>query len=290
MEKKNISQKQTKIDQQHKQTKHNKLLSPRHQEVTKTGESLQSQFYSHLAMSAAAASLAALVGHLEPYHSLVNTSMVEFIVSDLFSTLPADVQTELLAMNDEQIAAIPTKLIENADDNTAVGDVVAGLRKHSLELLGLVREESPGKSEDVDMLQFLDRIMPQKKMHEVCQMSKCVADLTSDHEVASLVDIGSGKGYLSQLLAAWYKIPVLAIDNQVINTKGADRRGKNLAKKWEGLVVRAEERKEGKNPSNWKQRKKNTDNCDLIPKDGGTDTLLVNLTQQTESSSLAKYL
>ena len=233
----------------------------------------------------ATASLACLVGHLEPYHSLVNTSMVEFIVSDLFSTLPDDVQTELLAMNDEQIAAIPTKLIEDEDDNTAVGDVVAGLRKHSLELLGLVREVSPGEGEDVDMVQSLDRIMPQKKMHEVCQMSKFVADLTSAHEVASLVDIGSGKGYLSQLLAAWYKIPVLAIDNQMINTEGADRRGKNLAKRWEGLVVRAEERNEGKNPSNWKQRRKNMDNCAVKAKDGGEDTLLVNLTQFVESGS-----
>ena len=120
--------------------------------------------------------MSCLLSHLDSYHSLVNTSMVEFIVSDLFSMLPGDVQTELIAMDDDQIAAIPTKLLENDDSDTAVGDVVAGLKKHSLEMLGLVRdwEESPGDGEDVNMVQFLDRIMPQKKMHEVCQMSKVI--------------------------------------------------------------------------------------------------------------------
>ena len=119
-------------------------------------------------------SLSLLLSYLDTFHSLVNTSMVEFIVSDLFSTLPNDIQIELLAMDDDQIAALPTKLLENDDSDTAVGDVVAGLRKHSLEMLGLVRDcgVGGGGEEEVSIVQFLDKIMPEKKMHEVCQMSK----------------------------------------------------------------------------------------------------------------------
>jgi len=232
-------------------------------------------------------SLSLLLSYLDTYHSLVNTSMVEFIVSDLFSTLPNDIQIELLAMDDDQIAALPTKLLENDDSDTAVGNVVAGLRKHSLEMLGLVRDcgVGGGVEEEVSIVQFLDRIMPEKKMHEVCQMSKFVSSLSSAHQVQSLVDIGSGKGYLSQVLTAWYKIPVLAMDCQEINTKGADRREKNLAERWEGLMVRAEERKEGKNPSKWKQRKKKTVKQDTKTEDSGSDSLLVNVTQFVESGS-----
>ena len=112
-----------------------------------------------------------------------------------------------------------------------------------------------------------------------------MSSLSSAHQVQSLVDIGSGKGYLSQVLTAWYKIPVLAMDCQEINTKGADRREKNLAERWEGLMVRAEERKEGKNPSKWKQRKKNTFKQDTKKEDTGTDSLLVSVTQFVESGS-----
>ena len=57
-------------------------------------------------------SLACLVNHLDLYYSLANTSMVDFIVSDMFSTLPDIIQVELLGMGDEEIAAIPTKLLE----------------------------------------------------------------------------------------------------------------------------------------------------------------------------------
>merc|ERR1719427_2434200 len=105
------------------------------------------------------------------------------------------------------------------------------------------------------------------------------------------------------------------MDCQEINTKGADRREKNLAERWEGLMVRAEERKEGKNPSKWKQRKKKTVKSETKPEDTfkqdtkgedtvkrdtkgedtvkqdtkgedtGTDSLLVSVTQFVESNS-----
>ena len=118
--------------------------------------------------------LSILVNYLDTYHNLVNTSMVDFIVSDLFSTLPTDVQKELFTMNDEEIAALPTKLLENDDSDTALGVLVSDLRMHTLEMLGLVRnwEETEDEEGAVNIVQFLDRIMPQKKMHEVCRMSK----------------------------------------------------------------------------------------------------------------------
>ena len=234
-------------------------------------------------------SLACLVNHLDLYYSLANTSMVDFIVSDMFSTLPDIIQLELLGMDDEDIAAIPTKLMTGEASDTPLGKMVAGLKRHSLEELGLVKDwDTPTDDDDykIDTVEFLDKIMPEKKMHEVLLMSKFVSELSACHGVTSLVDMGSGKGYLSQLLSAWYRLPVLALDYQVVNTRGAERRGRNLADRWEGLVVRAGERKKGKTPSNWKQRKKKSgiENTGLTKGEDG-DTLLVNLTQFVDSGS-----
>merc|ERR1719228_1676077 len=116
------------------------------------------------------------------------------------------------------------------------------LREHTVEVLGLVVETKV--DQDTSMLQFWDRIMPEKKTHEVCQMSKYVTRCVQEKDIDCLVDLGSGKAYLSQVLATLYNIPVVAIDSQEVNTRGAKNREKNLRTKWEGLRVRAVERME----------------------------------------------
>ena len=44
-----------------------------------------------------------------------------------------------------------------------------------------------------------DKIMGEKKTHEVAVMSREVRRLASDGAVEGLIDLGSGKGYLSQV-------------------------------------------------------------------------------------------
>jgi len=98
--------------------------------------------------------------------------------------------------------------------------------------------------------------MPEKKTHEVSAMASFVNSLTNTFGVNSLLDIGSGKGYLSQVLAAYYDIPVLAVDSQAINRVGAEKREMNLSKRWNGLQRRAGDRAAGHAPSTNKQIKK----------------------------------
>ena len=44
----------------------------------------------------------------------------------------------------------------------------------------------------------------------------------------AFVDLGSGKGYLGQILSSVLGRNVLAVDAAEGNTKGAERRGRNL--------------------------------------------------------------
>jgi hypothetical protein len=60
-----------------------------------------------------------------------------------------------------------------------------------------------------------------------------------------VVDLGSGKAYLSQVLSTLYFIPVYAVDSKATNTAGAAGRLTNLGRKWTGLQMRATERAGG---------------------------------------------
>ena len=99
----------------------------------------------------------------------------------------------------------------------------------TLEQLNVTTDLDSLKSEDPSLLAHFDTFMSEKKMHEVLKMSQCVTELCSSHNVKCLVDVGSGKAYLSQVLAAMQQDScLLAIDSQSGNSKGAQKRSKNL--------------------------------------------------------------
>ena len=65
-------------------------------------------------------------------------------------------------------------------------------------------------------------------MHEVAILSDLIFRLSRILDVPMLVDLGSGKGYLSQILATFHNLEILAIDAKEGNTEGAMKRVQNL--------------------------------------------------------------
>ena len=60
-------------------------------------------------------------------------------------------------------------------------------------------------------------------------MSEIMSALCEHAKVTKLVDVGSGKAYLSQVLAAMRQnLQILAIDSQSGNLQGAQKRSANL--------------------------------------------------------------
>ena len=60
-------------------------------------------------------------------------------------------------------------------------------------------------------------------------MSELLSALCEHAKVTNLVDVGSGKAYLSQVLAAMRRnLQILAIDSQKGNLQGAQKRSANL--------------------------------------------------------------
>lgn len=107
---------------------------------------------------------------------------------------------------------------------------MSSLLLENLEVTTDVDEILPAPNlESCSILSHFDKFMSQKKMHEVLKMSEAVSQMCKQDNVARLVDVGSGKAYLSQVVAALQKdVEILAIDSQSLNLKGAQKRSNNL--------------------------------------------------------------
>ncbi|KFU85440.1 Uncharacterized protein C12orf26, partial [Chaetura pelagica] len=83
-----------------------------------------------------------------------------------------------------------------------------------------------------------DEFMNSKKSHEVQVMSELVDKLANNFGIKQVIDIGSGKGYLSSFLSMQYNLKVYGIDSSNINTNGALERNRKLKKHWRAYQSR----------------------------------------------------
>ena len=219
---------------------------------------------------------------------LVNTCMVDFIIKDMFTILSGEIQSELLSLSDCQLVTLPSLLFtetmekSDLDNNPYLVSVLTNLRECRMENLDVVKQTNADAMDDVNGLEYWDKIMAAKKTHEVDEMSKLVYQEVKKNNIQSLVDLGSGKAYLSQVMTSLYQVPVLAIDGKETNTKGAQEREKKLKSKWGGLATRAAERADGEVASNRKNRLKK-DNKNSNSENVNVD--LVTITKFVETGS-----
>ncbi|XP_036999329.2 probable methyltransferase-like protein 25 isoform X1 [Artibeus jamaicensis] len=78
----------------------------------------------------------------------------------------------------------------------------------------------------------LDEFMNLKKSHEVQAMSELICSVADYYGIKQIIDLGSGKGYLSSYLSLKYGLKVYGIDSSNTNTHGAQERNRKLKKHW----------------------------------------------------------
>ncbi|XP_061225352.1 probable methyltransferase-like protein 25 isoform X2 [Neopsephotus bourkii] len=83
-----------------------------------------------------------------------------------------------------------------------------------------------------------DEFMNNKKSHEVQVMSELVVNIANYCGIKQVIDIGSGKGYLSSFLSMQYNLKVYGIDSSNINTNSAHERNRKLKKHWRAYQSR----------------------------------------------------
>ncbi|KAJ7400465.1 methyltransferase-like protein 25 isoform X1 [Pitangus sulphuratus] len=114
---------------------------------------------------------------------------------------------------------------------------------YSLSNLGVctpledVLEALKGSSQGASGIK-LDEFMNNKKSHEVQVMSELVDSIANYCGIKQVIDIGSGKGYLSSFLSMQYNLKVYGIDSSNSNTNGAHERNRKLKKHWRAYQSR----------------------------------------------------
>ncbi|NWI57518.1 MET25 protein, partial [Calyptomena viridis] len=83
-----------------------------------------------------------------------------------------------------------------------------------------------------------DEFMNNKKSHEVQVMSELIDNIANYCRIKQVIDIGSGKGYLSSFLSMQYNLKVYGIDSSNSNTNGAHERNRKLKKHWRAYQSR----------------------------------------------------
>ena len=228
---------------------------------------------------------------LEQHSNIIHTCMVDFLVLDHWALLPAPLQVELLALSDNELAELP-------------GQAGAGDQPHPLDTPCPVLNSYPVLTEtleavqrcqlarvcrveswsgaDCEPLHHWDAIMPPKKQHEVGRMAELVVNTMQQAGAGNcLLDLGSGLGYLGQVLARLHSCTVLGVEGQAGNTKGAQARQENMDTKWAGLAARAGQRKEGQQPSSRRNRRKAKQK--LAEESGGETVIEAAVNEGTEN-------
>ncbi|XP_020382547.2 methyltransferase-like protein 25 isoform X1 [Rhincodon typus] len=184
-----------------------------------------------------------LTEFLDVYLKIANVHTVDFYTKDVWNQFvalpPETVISQLLCQQGE--TPVQEKMgVSVWDESQKLKDVAAYKRvtqDHSLPNLGvctalddLIQEMWGNKQKDV----FLkpSTFMSSKKSHEVELMSEVIVSFAKYCSIQQVIDIGSGKGYLSSYLSMQYGLNVYGIDSSSTNTSGANERNRKLKRYW----------------------------------------------------------
>ncbi|XP_065807168.1 methyltransferase-like protein 25 isoform X1 [Labrus bergylta] len=181
--------------------------------------------------------------------SIANAHTVEFYTHDVWQRFvavsPHEVLTRVRACSDQQrepehkTTEQPSTTFGFCSSTSRLVDtdeLLQAAKAHSLpglgvcmsrdELLQALSGDGGGKAAVLEP----DEFMNSKKSHEVQSMSEVVACLAQHCRVQQVIDVGSGKGYLSSFLSLQYGLRVYGIDSSSTNTHGAQERNRKLKK------------------------------------------------------------
>ncbi|XP_067855561.1 methyltransferase-like protein 25 isoform X1 [Heptranchias perlo] len=183
-----------------------------------------------------------LTEFLDIYLRIANVHTVDFYTKDVWNEFVAVPPETVISRLRCQQGGSTTEGIGVSvwDQSQKLRDVAAYMRvtqDHSLPNLGvctllddLLQEVWGDKQKD--MFLKTSTFMNTKKSHEVEVMSEVIACFAKYCNIKQVIDIGSGKGYLSSYLSMQYGLNVYGIDSSSTNTSGANERNRKLKRYW----------------------------------------------------------
>lgn len=165
-------------------------------------------------------------------------------MNDLFTALfPRNWRDQLREMTMEELRSIP--VVSDAILRRTKGDLQYFLRQSKeLRLQGspfctqtyVQLSDDPHTEAEQTSLQCF--YIKKKKHHEVEKMAPFISELARECGAEQVLDLGSGKGYLSEELALQHKLVVAGVDGSQSHTEEAKKRVEKLHIKSQKLALK----------------------------------------------------
>lgn len=161
---------------------------------------------------------------LSAHEALVDAHLTSFFTNNLWEThVPVDWRIELESLTDDQLTLLST---ENCRELVRSSSLVEFMEECQRLSLTCDREKF---LEFTDALRTEERAtfaMSEKKRHEVNRMTDFLRFLTNSVDINRVIDVGSGRGYLSESLALNCRLKVVGLDSKEGNTHSAEKRNR----------------------------------------------------------------
>ncbi|XP_046632369.1 probable methyltransferase-like protein 25 isoform X3 [Daphnia pulicaria] len=196
----------------------------------------------------ALAALKTLSTFLEPFLPIVNTHMVHFYTDQVFEKLSQDLQSDLMALSDTQIAELPNDYLNISKSKPSyiasnLLQLMEDIDEHNLDSLNVLDDlPSVWKEMDIKPLTSLihfDKFMTVKKSHEVGALCDTIASFANYTDSKLIVDLGCGKGALASMLSLNHGLYVSGIDAAGFSAHAEEGRQSMLQKTFKSHVKKA---------------------------------------------------
>ena len=167
---------------------------------------------------------------LQTHDWLLNARVAtDFVADDLFSRLPDGWGDALLELGDEELTNLPIALPLPPRWPAALRALVEAARAFSIPPHEIAEDDSVNRW----LLQQVPntRNMGPKKRHECLRLAPCIARVCADTSASAVVDLGSGLGYLSHVLAFHHGLKVVGLEASEANAAGAATRAERVLAK-----------------------------------------------------------
>jgi len=161
----------------------------------------------------------ALATFIKHHSWLINRKAVNFLISNYWDEVPIQWRDTLERLSFEEIRTFPL-LIPKEEWPETLKSFMLSCRALSLPRVSNVKEPTE------KMCHSLRAFMTPKKQHEVSRMVELVHQMALAHSCKTILDLGSGEGYLSRVLSYEKDYNVLAVDASNMHTEGAKRKTK----------------------------------------------------------------
>jgi len=187
-----------------------------------------------------------VINYLEAQRELMDAHMVDFFTSNHWeSLLPRQIRDDLALLSHEELVSLPTACSHESENFEKFGEnlkqFLTEAKNAQLKNFSWLKDIRDFSSKC--KVKFIPHIMTPKKSYEVEIMSDVINRLAAQFQASKILDLGSGKGYLSQYLALQYGLKVIGVDSSHSNTQNAIKRNERLLKAWGGLVKKSHNEK-----------------------------------------------